>query len=299
MAKDNDATNDSIWLYTPSTALAIVVATLYLIPTSLLFYQTILKYRSWFFLCVLIGSCLEVGGYIARAVSTKQVTEIPPFAASSTLIILAPIFVAAGNYLLIGRLIRVVLPPPSASATATASTSSAKRIFGLRAQHITRIFVGCDVLSCLIQASGSGIASSGNWTGNSAKVGTDVLIAGLSTQVGTFVWFLAIVWRFSVLTKRGGLVVDGAPEGWLKVLWAIYASSALILVRCVYRVIEFALGIDGYPFTHEWVFYVFESLPMLPAISVFCVYHPARYLGKAGWLQKQVSEEPGVELLPA
>jgi len=50
-------------------------------------------------------------------------------------------------------------------------------------------------------------------------------------------------------------------------------------IRCVYRLIEFALGIFGYPFTHEWIFYVFESLPMLPAISVFCLWHPAEYFG--------------------
>jgi hypothetical protein len=61
-------------------------------------------------------------------------------------------------------------------------------------------------------------------------------------------------------------------------------SRVLILrqIRSVYRLIEFALGIQGYPFTHEWIFYVFESLPMLPAISVFCVWHPAEYLG-GGW----------------
>jgi hypothetical protein len=61
-------------------------------------------------------------------------------------------------------------------------------------------------------------------------------------------------------------------------------SSVLILrqLRSIYRLIEFALGIQGYPFTHEWIFYVFESLPMLPAISVFCVWHPAEYLG-GGW----------------
>jgi len=62
-------------------------------------------------------------------------------------------------------------------------------------------------------------------------------------------------------------------------------------------ILNFAHMIDGYPFTHEWVFYVFESLPMLPAISVFCVYHPARYLGRTGGLQKRLRKESGVELL--
>lgn len=52
----------------------------------------------------------------------------------------------------------------------------------------------------------------------------------------------------------------------------------------MYRVVEFALGIYGYPFTHEWIFYVFEALPMLPAIAVFCFVHPAKYLGRGGGL---------------
>jgi hypothetical protein len=68
--------DDSIWLYSASTALAIVTAVIYLIPTVVLFWQTVFKYTSWFFLCVLAGSLLEVGGYIARAVSSRMVTEI-------------------------------------------------------------------------------------------------------------------------------------------------------------------------------------------------------------------------------
>jgi hypothetical protein len=50
------------------------------------------------------------------------------------------------------------------------------------------------------------------------------------------------------------------------------------LLRSIYRVIEFALGIEGYPFTHEWIFYVFESVPMLPAIFIFIIWYPAKYL---------------------
>ncbi|OCL14872.1 RTA1 like protein [Glonium stellatum] len=277
----NEKTN-SIWLYSPSTALAIVVAILYLIPTCITFWQTVIRYRSYFFICVVLGSALEVGGYISRAVSTRELDQIPPYAISSTLIILAPIFVAAGNYLLIGRLIRAVLD------------RNQHRILGVKAECITRIFVGCDIVSFLIQASGSGIASSGNWEGNNAKIGTNVLIVGLSTQVLTFVFFLVIVWAFGKNTKH--YTKPDALKGWRKVLHGICISSALILIRCVYRVIEFACGIHGYPFTHEWIFYVFESLPMLPAISIFCFYHPAKYLGRTGGLGKLPNSDVGVEL---
>jgi len=67
---------ESIWLYSANTPLAIVTATIYLVPTLILAYQTAFKYRSRFFLCVLVGSSIEVGGYIARAVSSRRVTEI-------------------------------------------------------------------------------------------------------------------------------------------------------------------------------------------------------------------------------
>jgi hypothetical protein len=48
----------------------------------------------------------------------------------------------------------------------------------------------------------------------------------------------------------------------------------------VYRLIEFAMGIDGYPFGHEWPFYVFEATPMLLAVAIFCLWFPPGYLPK-------------------
>lgn len=53
-------------------------------------------------------------------------------------------------------------------------------------------------------------------------------------------------------------------------------------VRCLFRVVEFAEGTEGYAFKNEWMFYVFETLPMLIAIAVFCLWHPSRYLGRDG-----------------
>ncbi|KAF2742563.1 RTA1-domain-containing protein [Sporormia fimetaria CBS 119925] len=277
------ADENSIYSYTPSFPLAIVVAILYAIPTLLLAYQTLIKYHSWFFLCVLVGSMFEVAGYGVRAASTRKTSDIPLYASSSTLIVLAPVFIAAGNYLLIGRLIRAVLP------------DSRHRIFFIPARLITKIFVAFDILSFLVQCSGTSIAATASWVGSQADVGTNVLIGGLGLQVVTFVWFLSIVTRFWWCTQGRTGVKAGAPPQWMRVLQAICVSSCLILIRSVYRVIEFALGIEGYPFTHEWIFYVFEALPMLPAIAVFCYVHPAKYLGSKGGLGKEAMiEESGV-----
>jgi hypothetical protein len=175
---------------------------------------------------------------------------------------------------------------------------------------ITRIFVICDVISCLVQASGSSIASSTEWVGSTADIGIWVLIGGLVLQAVAFVFFMAIFARFHYIAKKKGLVAADAPAGWERLVVAVYVSSSFILVcislslcvacsgrgkenarmltqtllqvRCIYRIAEFAEGAEGYAFLHEWMFWIFESLPMLIAIGVFCVWHPSAYLGRDG-----------------
>jgi hypothetical protein len=66
----------SIYFYHPNFPLTIVFAIFYLIPTVILVYQTCLRCRSWYFLCVPVGGILEVAGYISRAVSVKNVTDV-------------------------------------------------------------------------------------------------------------------------------------------------------------------------------------------------------------------------------
>src|ERR1700753_3380577 len=105
---------NSIYFYDPSFPLCIVAAVLYLIPAIILLYLTCVRYKSWYFICVPIGCFLETAGYIARAVSVKNVESIvrtpsqesdscivilggltlisspqPPYAVSSSLIVIA------------------------------------------------------------------------------------------------------------------------------------------------------------------------------------------------------------------
>jgi hypothetical protein len=133
-----------------------------------------------------------------------------------SLVVLAPIFVSAGNYLLIGRLIRAVLP------------ADRHRVLGIPARVLTIFFVTCDVISFLAQSSGSGIASSDDWSGPNERTGRLILIGGLAFQAAAFSLYLCVVRRFHVLANR--LEVETAPAGWRKVMTAVYISSSMILV---------------------------------------------------------------------
>jgi hypothetical protein len=81
MSKPN---NDSIYFYNPSFPLTIVAAALYLIPTTILLYLTCYRYKTWYLICVPIGSAMEVAGYIARATSVKNVSAVVSVSARLT-----------------------------------------------------------------------------------------------------------------------------------------------------------------------------------------------------------------------
>ncbi|KAF5608738.1 RTM1 [Fusarium subglutinans] len=273
---------DSIWMYDPSFPLAVVGTVVYGIIFLAIVYLTLIKYRAWYFIVVVIGSAIEVAAYNIRIHSVQNQSEITPFVLTLTYTVLAPVLIAAGNYLLISRLILAVLP------------TSHHRILRIPGRRLTPIFVFCDVIAFLIQGSGSGIASSDNWQGEMENIGVKVLIVGLAFQLAAFSLFLCVFRRFHVLALR--MAVEDAPRDWQKVVLAVYISSILIMVRCIFRVVEFAGGRDTYAFSHEWLFWVFESLPMAVAIGIFCFYHPGRYLRTNGAQSKSVRTDDTIEL---
>ncbi|KAH7013520.1 RTA1 like protein-domain-containing protein [Ilyonectria destructans] len=271
------AESDSIWMYNPSFALAILGTVAYGIIFIITSYQTLIKYRAWYFVVVPIGATVELVAYIFRTYSVKNQSALTPFIITLSLTVLAPIFIAAGNYLLISRLIVSVLPP------------SNHRILKIPGRHLTPIFVVCDVIAFSVQGSGSAIASTDDWTGDGERIGRRVLIGGLVFQLIAFAVFLCLFRKFHVLGNQ--LEVEDAPKGWRTVVRAVYISSGLIMVRCIYRVCEFAEGMNGYAFRTEWLFWVFECVPMIGAIGIFCMYHPSRYLGKHGARRKALQSD--------
>lgn len=70
-----------------------------------------------------------------------------------------------------------------------------------------------------------------------------------------------------------------------------YRQLTISQIRCVFRMVEFAEGNDGYTLRHEWIFWVFEALLMIFALLVFCVWFPSKYIGNAGAsIRKKKSE---------
>ena len=66
----------SVWMYDPVFALAIIGIIAYFILFVWISYLTLIKYRAWFFIVVVVGTLMEVVAYILRAYSIKNQSEI-------------------------------------------------------------------------------------------------------------------------------------------------------------------------------------------------------------------------------
>lgn len=61
-------------------------------------------------------------------------------------------------------------------------------------------------------------------------------------------------------------------------VYGIAASSAFVVMRSLYRVIEMGIGWDGVVNRTEWPLYVFDGAFVFIAVMILSVYHPGRFL---------------------
>jgi hypothetical protein len=117
---------------------------------------------------------------------------------------------------------------------------------------------------------------------NLAIAGEKIVIAGLSLQVATFVVFLVAAIDFHIRMNRKTSTANSRKTtgDWKKMLWILYTVSALILFRCTFRLIEYAMGNASYLIAHEWTLYAFDSVPMFLVLVLLLVLQPASYVSQ-------------------
>lgn len=102
----NDPTAWIPYRYTPSLAAAIIFSILFFLTTAYHTYQMV-RYRAWFWLPFVIGGLMEFVGYIGRALSSRDVWDLSDFIVQSTLLLVAPAFLAASVYMSLRRIVVV------------------------------------------------------------------------------------------------------------------------------------------------------------------------------------------------
>jgi RTA1 like protein len=158
----------------------------------------------------------------------------------------------------------------------------------LKADHLslisprrtTIIFVLGDFICLTIQSNGGGLLAHENLV----HLGEYLIVGGLVIQVLLFAGFmlccLTFNLRFRAHEAGGSVPTSNIP--WQSCLNMLYATSLAILVRNIYRVVEFIMGNNGYLIDHEWPTYAFDGALMLLVMIGFFIWYPSQLRPSAG-----------------
>jgi hypothetical protein len=207
----------------------------------------------------------------------------------SLLILVAPALFAASIYIILGRIILLV---------------DGERYALVRRKWLTKMFVAGDVLSFMLQGAGTstnmnaeqrmqwltyciggGIQAAG--TLEALHTGEKLIIAGLFCQLFFFAFFIVVagIFHYRLVNNKpfqkriqhqqlsSSIPLYDLP--WKRHLYNLYLTSGLIMIRSIFRVIEYLQGNAGYLLSHEVFLYVFDAILMLTVMVMFNWVHPS------------------------
>ena len=226
------------------------------------------RYRTWYFVPMLVGCVMEIVGYVFRILSSQlDPYNIVFFVVQYFFIVVAPVFFSAAIYATLSIMINAV----------------GRQYAPLPPKLILWLFVACDVVATAVQIGGAaniGVAESNRRDPTTAN---NVLLAGLAFQVFTF---LVFVLCFALFTYRSGKVMTPAVAGFTV---ALAAATFLVYLRTCFRLAETSQGVKQYLSTHEVFFGCLEFAPIVVAVFILNIWHPGK------WLRRDLPAEPGPE----
>lgn len=201
---------------------------------------------------------VEIGGYIGRAAATDATDSLPPYIVQYILILVAPALFAASIYMILARVMR--------------STRGEHHSL-VRPTRLTRIFVWGDVISFWTQVAGGSLQAMKKFNKTIAE---RIVLVGLLVQIFMFSVFaiVALIWHRRMKKRPTSASLIDTKSYWESIMYMLYSVSILIMVRSVFRVIEYAMGNDGYPLQHEWTLYAFDAALMVVTVVVFAWWYP-------------------------
>jgi hypothetical protein len=114
---------------------------------------------------------------------------------------------------------------------------------------------------------------------SSINNGKHLIVVGLFLQIIFFGIFLVTSLIFDRRLRKSPTPASAAIN-WQKYMLTLYFTGILILIRSVFRVVEFTGGNDGPLMTSEVYLYIFDAVLMLGVLVSLNVVHPGDIIGK-------------------
>ncbi|GAA5989630.1 hypothetical protein JCM5350_003201 [Sporobolomyces pararoseus] len=190
--------------------------------------------------------------------------------------LLAPCAFLAINYMLLTRVAKAL---------------KAQAALFIRVGFVVHLFIWSDIVSFVSLLAGEVMVAIG---GTESAIGHAIAIGGLVLQVVSYSLFCTLLISFRKQVPRMFPHIEEQVNrfSWRSfrfwsnqpitdyqfLLTLMGITSIGILIRCVFRVIEFAVGFTGYIATHEVFFYLFDALPLLLSMSLYSIFWPPRFV---------------------
>jgi uncharacterized membrane protein len=143
------------------------------------------------------------------------------------------------------------------------------------------------------------------------NTGANIVVGGLVVQLLFFGFFVIVsaVFHWRLRKQPRYIHVSSAqsngPETrmtWEAVMWVLYIACLLILVRSVFRVVEFVEGNNGFIMRREYLLYIFDACLMSLTGIVLIIVYPGCFIAQGrkrdSGLQLVATEERSVHRGP-
>ena len=136
-----------------------------------------------------------------------------------------------------------------------------------------------------------------------------IIIIGLTIQIIFLGLFIAVSVTFHRrMRKRPTLQAKRISGLWQTYFCHLYAASLLVLIRSIFRLVEYIQGQDGYLMRHELFLYIFDATLVACVMLLFNTVHPSTVTAlqegsKAIWMFRastleKLADDVGTDLAP-
>ncbi|KAI9828621.1 MAG: hypothetical protein M1832_001724 [Thelocarpon impressellum] len=240
-----------------------------------------LRWKTWSYtVAMFFGAAGCAIGYGGRVMLNKDAFDPVGFNVQICCLIISPAFISAAVYLNLKHLVIVF----------------GSEFSRLKPHLYTWIFILCDLLSLVLQGAGGGTASTAD-TDAQAKVGNNLMMAGIVFQVFTLLVFGAISGEFFWRAFKGKTHLNPAKAALRNTLnfklyiGALTVAFVTLLARCVYRIAEMAGGWRNPIMQSEIDFIILEGVMVLIATFVLTALHPGYCMRLPGGAEETHMEE--------
>ncbi|KAL2024755.1 hypothetical protein VTK56DRAFT_5576 [Thermocarpiscus australiensis] len=269
----------SVYFYAPNKGAPAFFAVAFCLSGFYHIYQCI-HYKSWRLTGLYVFcAALFTAGFIVREMGAFDYENLVKYIISIVLIYAAPPLVELANYHILGRILYYA---PYHSPI-----------------HPGRVLTTFAFVSMIVEIlNGNGVAYSANQSlpPSQQATGRALLKAALAIQLAVLLLFALLAAVFHRRCARAGTTHNNPALR--SALRTLYASTALVAARTVFRVAEYwsitqhdeefwkPPGVDDADrlspvLRYEWFFYVFEASLMLANHVLMNVRHPRRYLPRS------------------